>query len=65
MECLPKSGRQHAINLFLTGERFSAPQAVARRLGHRAVASDQITDAVQREIERIGRAGPTAVAEAR
>ena len=35
--CLPKLGTHHGMKLFLTGERFNGPQAVAMGLAHRAV----------------------------
>jgi len=61
--CLPKLGVHHAMKLFLTGERFSAAQAVSMGLVHRAVAADELHAAVQEEVEMIRLGGPNAVVE--
>ena len=63
--CLPKLGAHHAMRLFLTGERFTARQAVDMGLVHRTVPGDQLEDAVQEEIDMICLGGPNAVAEAK
>ena len=63
--CLPKLGRHNAMKLFLTGERFSAQQAVDMGFLHRAVPADQLETAVQEEIDMICLGGPIAVAEAK
>ncbi len=61
--CLPKLGSHHAMKLFLTGERFTAGQAVDMGFVHRAVPGDQLEAAVQEEIDMICLGGPNAVAE--
>ncbi len=63
--CLPKLGTHHGMKLFLTGERFTAQQAVDMGLVHRAVPGDQLEAAVQEEIDMICLGGPVAVAEAK
>ncbi len=61
--CIPKLGTHHAMKLFLTGERFSGQQALDMGLAHRAVAADQLHNAVQEEIDMINLGGPIAVIE--
>ena len=61
--CLPKLGTHHGMKLFLTGERFNGPQAVAMGLAHRAVSGDKLHTAVQEEIDMINLGGPIAVQE--
>jgi len=61
--CLPKLGVHHAMKLFLTGERFSAEEAVTFGLAHRAVPAERLDAAVQEEIEMIRLGGPNAVIE--
>ena len=61
--CLPKLGTHHGMKLFLTGERFDGPQAVAMGLAHRAVSGDDLHAAVQEEIDMINIGGPIAVQE--
>ena len=51
------------MKLFLTGERFDGPQAVAMGLAHRAVSGDDLHAAVQEEIDMINMGGPIAVQE--
>lgn len=63
--CLRKLGNHHGMKLFITGERFSGTQAVEYGLAHRAVPADQLTSAVQEEIDMIKLGGPNAVAEAK
>ncbi|MFP6583784.1 MAG: enoyl-CoA hydratase-related protein, partial [Candidatus Hydrogenedentota bacterium] len=48
--CLPKIGTHHGMKLFLTGERFTAEQAVDIGFIHRAVPGDELEAAVQEEI---------------
>ena len=50
--CLPKLGAHHGMKLFLTGEKFTAAQAVDMGFIHRAVPSAQLESAVQEEIGR-------------
>lgn len=61
--CVPKLGVHHAMKLFLTGERFSAAQAVGYGLVHRAVPKDQFEAALAEEIGMLRLGGPTALAE--
>jgi methylglutaconyl-CoA hydratase len=61
--CLPKLGRHHGMKLFLTGERFTADQAVGMGFVHRAVPADALRAAVQEEIDMIRQGGPIAVIE--
>lgn len=61
--CLPKLGVHNAMKLFLTGERFSAAQAVSMGLVHRAVPAGDLHAAVQDEIDMIRLGGPNAVIE--
>jgi methylglutaconyl-CoA hydratase len=61
--CLPKLGSHHGMRLFLTGRRFSGAEAVDFGLAHRAVPRDQLTTAVQEEIDAINLGGPNAVVE--
>ncbi len=63
--CLRKLGKHHGMKLFLTGERFSGKEAVTYGLAHRAVPLDQLTAAVQEEIDAIRLGGPIAVSEAK
>ena len=63
--CLPKLGAHHGMKLFLTGEKFTAGQAVDMGFLHRAVPGDQLEAAVQEEIDMICLGGPNAVAEAK
>lgn len=62
---LPKLGVHRAMRLFLTGARFTAAEAVEYGLLHRAVPPDQLTAAVEAEIDAISLGGPKAVAEAK
>jgi len=61
--CIPKLGTHHGMKLFLTGERFSGNQAVEYGFAHRAVAKDELEQAVQQEIDAINLGGPNAVRE--
>jgi len=61
--CLPKLGRHHGMKLFLTGERFTADQAVGMGFVHRAVPAETLHAAVQEEIDMIRLGGPNAVVE--
>jgi methylglutaconyl-CoA hydratase len=62
---LPRIGVHDTMRLFVTGARFSAPDAVSYGLLHRAVAPDGLEGAVQEEIDSIALGGPIAVAEAK
>jgi methylglutaconyl-CoA hydratase len=61
--CLPKLGTHHGMKLFLTGEKFTAQQAVDMGFIHRAVPANQLEAAVQEEIDMIRLGGPNAVQE--
>ena len=61
--CLPKLGMHHGMKLFLSGERFSADQAVEMGFVHRAVADEELTAAVQEEVAMIRLGGPNAIIE--
>lgn len=61
--CLPKLGVHHAMKLFLTGERFSAAEAVAYGLVHRAVPKSQFDAALADQIGMLRLGGPNALAE--
>jgi methylglutaconyl-CoA hydratase len=63
--CLPKLGAHHGMKLFLTGEKFTAGQAVSMGLIHRAVPRDTLEAAVAEEIEMICLGAPNAVSEAK
>jgi methylglutaconyl-CoA hydratase len=62
---LPKLGEHHAMRLFLTGERFSAADALGVGLVHRVVAEDDLESEVQAEIDAIAKGAPNAVAAAK
>ena len=63
--CIPKLGTHHAMKLFLTGERFTGSEAVSMGLAHRAVAKEDLNNAVQEEIDAINLGGPIAVQESK
>jgi len=62
---LPKLGEHQAMRLFLTGERFSAADALDYGLLHRVVEERDLESAVQAEIDAIARGGPNAVSAAK
>lgn len=62
---LPKLGEHHAMRLFLTGERFSAAEALGYGLVHRVVEDGDLESAVQTEIDAIAKGAPNAVAAAK
>lgn len=62
---LPKLGEHQAMRLFLTGERFSATDALGYGLLHRVVEEHEIESAVQVEIDAIAKGAPGAVAAAK
>ena len=51
------------MKLFLTGERFTGSEAVSMGLAHKAVATKDLNNAVQEEIDAINLGGPIAVQE--
>jgi len=62
---LPKLGAHHTMRLFVTGERFDAARALDYGLLHRVVKPEELTAAVQAEVDAIALGGPTAVMEAK
>lgn len=62
---LPKLGEHQTMRLFLTGERFSAAEAVGYGLLHRVVPAAGLEAAVQAEIDAIALGGPIAIGEAK
>ncbi len=62
---LPKLGEHHAMRLFVTGERFSAVEALGYGLVHRVVEDHDLESAVQAEIDAIAKGAPNAVAAAK
>jgi methylglutaconyl-CoA hydratase len=53
------------MKLFLTGEKFTAGQAVSMGLIHRAVPRSTLEAAVEEEIDMICMGAPNAVSEAK
>ena len=62
---LPKLGEHHAMRLFVTGERFSAAEALGYGLIHRVVEDCDLESAVQAEVDAIAKGAPNAVAAAK
>jgi methylglutaconyl-CoA hydratase len=62
---LPKLGEHHAMRLFLTGERFTAAEALEYGLLHRVVEERELESAVQAEIDAIAKGAPNAVSAAK
>lgn len=62
---LPKLGEHQTMRLFLTGERFSAHDAMGYGLVHKVVAADQLEAAVAAEVRAIAAGGPNAIREAK
>jgi methylglutaconyl-CoA hydratase len=62
---LPKLGEHHAMRLFVTGERFTATEALEYGLLHRVVEDHELESAVQAEIGAIAKGAPNAVAAAK
>lgn len=62
---LPKIGMSAARELFLTGMRFSAARARELGLVHAVVPETQLDETVQRYVDEILSAAPTAVAAAK
>jgi methylglutaconyl-CoA hydratase len=62
---LAKIGVSQARALFLTGERFDAQRAMAIGLVHEVVALDALDAAVDRVLNELRTAGPSAVAAAK
>jgi methylglutaconyl-CoA hydratase len=62
---LPKLGEHHAMRLFVTGERFSAAEALGYGLVHRVVEDCDLESAVQAEVDAIAKGAPNAVSAAK
>lgn len=62
---LAKIGASHARALFLTGERFEAKRALAIGLVHEMVVGDTLDVAIERIVNEILSAGPSAIAAAK
>jgi methylglutaconyl-CoA hydratase len=62
---LPKLGVHRTMELFLTGARFSAAQAMDYGLLHRVVPADGLAAAAQAVVDEIAMGGPIAVTEAK
>ena len=60
--CLPKLRRADASELFLTGERITPARAAEVGLINRAVAPDQLDDALASYLSMVVRGGPSALA---
>jgi methylglutaconyl-CoA hydratase len=60
-----KIGASHARALFLTGERFSAERAQAIGLVHEVCAADALDARVERVVDELRSAGPSAIAAAK
>ena len=63
--CLRKLGTHIGKRLFLTGERFTAKEAVDYGMVHKAVPAEDLMATVQAEIDVIKLGGPIAIAEAK
>jgi len=59
--CLPKMRRGDALEAFLRGNRFSAGRAAEYGLISRAVAADQLDDAIGEVIADLRKGGPNAL----
>jgi methylglutaconyl-CoA hydratase len=62
---VPKLGVNRTMRLFLTGQRFSARDALAWDLVHRVVPADALAAAVAEEVDAVAQGGPNAVREAK
>ena len=63
--CLRKLGNHHGMRLFLTGDRFTAKEAVTYGMVHQAVPAEKLHETVQAEIDLIKKGAPYALAEAK
>jgi methylglutaconyl-CoA hydratase len=57
---ISKIGISATRNLFLSGERFSAEQALRMGLVHKVVEPDDLDDAVAEKLDELLQAGPAA-----
>jgi methylglutaconyl-CoA hydratase len=62
---IAKIGASHARALFLTGERFRAQHALSIGLVHQIVPSSELDSAVEKSLEELHTASPTAVTAAK
>jgi methylglutaconyl-CoA hydratase len=62
---LPRLGEHQTMRLFLTGERFSAEEALGYGLLHRVVPEDQLDAVVSQVVDQILCGGPIAIREAK
>jgi methylglutaconyl-CoA hydratase len=62
---IPALGQRRAMQLFLTGERFSAVQAVEYGLLHAAVPAGDLRGAVANVVAAIAKGGPNSIREAK
>ncbi len=60
--CLPRMSSRGALEVFLTGENFTAERAVELGLINRAVDDDELDAEVERYTAMLGRGGPEALA---
>ena len=60
--CLPKMSRADASELFLTGERIKPQRAAEVGLINRAVAADDLDEAIDHYLSMLVRGGPLALA---
>ncbi|MGD9762511.1 MAG: enoyl-CoA hydratase/isomerase family protein [Candidatus Binatia bacterium] len=60
---LPKLGVHHAMRLFLTGETFTAADALGYGLVHRVVEPAALREAAQAAVDAIALGGPNAMRE--
>lgn len=63
--CLPKMRRGDALEAFLRGRRFPAPEAAELGLITRAVAAGELDAAVAEVVDDLRRGGPIALGEAK
>lgn len=62
---LRKIGMSHTRQLFLTGERFDAAEAMRIGLVHEVVPADELDEAVQRILRRLRACAPQAITGAK
>ncbi|HCB34186.1 MAG TPA: enoyl-CoA hydratase [Acidimicrobiaceae bacterium] len=63
--CLPKLRRADASELFLSGERITAARAAEVGLVNRAVARENLDDAMDDVLDKVVRGGPNGLAAAK
>ena len=63
--CLPKLGQARCLELFLTGEPFTARQAADWGLLNAAVPTEELDGAVGRYVDNVRKGGPNALAGAK